>query len=147
MDSRRILLLERDPIEASAATSIIVLAGHLVVGPVHDLESALKRLEKGGVDLAFIERELGEGTDSTPVAEALSAGGIPFAFLEAPGEPIEADLFPGALHIKKPLHRRAIVDAVLHLLSPPTAKPDNEVSLPRQEIQETAVQAGPFDGR
>jgi two-component SAPR family response regulator len=146
MDSRRILLLERDPIEAGAATSIIVQAGHLVIGPVHDLESALKRLEKGGVDIAFIERDLGEGSDSIPVAEALSAAGIPYAFIEAPGEAIEADVFPGALHIKKPLHPAVIATAVERLVRPPIVETDKEVATIRRELQEAAMKAGPPDG-
>jgi hypothetical protein len=140
MDSKRIFLLERDGIEAAAASALIRQAGHLVAGPVHSLEEAVRRAESASCDMALLERDLGDGTDATPVAEAFSAAGIAYAFIISPGDPTDAAAFPGIAFLRKPLNAasvRAVIDGLLGVgelaeangLTPRNAARSDEIGL------------------
>jgi DNA-binding response OmpR family regulator len=117
LNSKRILLLERDLIQASAIEHIILQTGHLVVGPAHNLEEALKRVEAGEIDLALLEWELGDGTDPTPIAEMLTGQDKPYAFLIEPGDIVDPLAFPDAHYLRKPLSAQSL-DALLEKLLP-----------------------------
>jgi len=111
MEKKRVFLLERDRVEAGAVASLIEQAGHLVAGVANSLEEAI-RVRADGLDFALLERDLGDGTDATPVAEILSAAGVPYAFIIRPGDAVDPTLFPGAAFLRKPLSTLSI-EAVL----------------------------------
>jgi CheY-like chemotaxis protein len=115
LNSQRVLLLEENRIVASAIKQMILQAGSLVVGPVHDLEEALKRAEANEVDLAILQMELSDGTDATPVAQVLTARHIPYAFLVEPGDTVDTDAFPEAVYLRKPMSDMLIDDALAKL--------------------------------
>lgn len=150
MQSRGIFLLERDPVEAGAVAALLTQCGHRVVRLAHSLEEAIEApLE--AVDFALLERDLGDGTDATPIAERMSAAGIPYAFIVQPGDRTEPQLFPGAGFVRKPLSPAAI-EAVIAGYgasepSPPAAGDEverrAEIELIRTKLQQTAMRAGP----
>ena len=80
-DKPRILVLEDEMIIAMFAEMSLEEAGCVVVGPVGRVEEALALLEGGPVDAAFIDLNLGRGVTSLPVAQALAARGIPYAYM------------------------------------------------------------------
>lgn len=67
MASKRVFLLERDGVEAGAVASLIEQCGHQVAGVAHGLEDAVK-LRPEALDFALLERDLGDGTDATPIS-------------------------------------------------------------------------------
>jgi len=154
MASRRVFLLERDRVEAGAVAALIAQCGHVVARLAHSLEDAME-VPLDAVEFALIERDLGDGTDATPVAERLSAAGIPYAFLVHPGDLTDPLLFPGAGFLRKPLTATAIEAMLAPAASePPEAapvQPDEarrraEIALIKTKLQQTAVEAGPKDG-
>ena len=152
MASKRVFLLERDRVEAGAVASLIEQCGHQVAGVAHGLEDAVK-LKPEALDFALLERDLGDGTDATPIAEMLSAAGVRFAFIIRSGDRIDPVLFPGAAFLRKPLSALSI-EVVLE--APDTELPDrwseHDVEATRQEeidqikskLQQTAMRAGPL---
>jgi DNA-binding response OmpR family regulator len=116
MDSKRILLLEQDRIQASAIGALILQCGHLVVGPAHSMEEALNCAQEGAVDLAILQLELNDGTDATPVVEVLCEQQTPYAVVVQPGDAIGEVNFPNAIYMRKPLSLPAIKSAVEQML-------------------------------
>ena len=150
MESKRIFLLERDSVEAGAVAALIAQCGHVVAGVAHSLEEAID-VSLSAVDFALLERDLGEGTDATPVAERLSAAGIPYAFIVRSGDLTDPLLFPGAGFVRKPITAAAI-EAVLALRpTDATSLPADadetqrraEIDLIKAKLQQTAERAGP----
>lgn len=75
----KILVVEDEPLVAMAVEDALTSAGITVVGPAGSITGALKLIEAGGIDGAFLDVNLrGERID--PVADALDARGIPFVF-------------------------------------------------------------------
>ncbi len=132
MESKRVFLLERDRVEAGAVASLIEQCGHQVAGVAHSLDYAIK-VQVDGLDFALLERDLGDGTDATPIAEILSAAGVPYAFIIRSGDLIDPTLFPGAAFLRKPLSTLAI-EAVLEL-SDGAAPQGASFSLDEEEIE------------
>jgi DNA-binding response OmpR family regulator len=120
MDSKRVFLLERDRVEAGAVASLIEQCGYQVAGVAHSLEDAIK-VQVEGVDFALLERDLGDGTDATPIAEILSAAGVPYAFIIRSGDRTDPTLFPGAAFLRKPLSALAI-ERALELSNDPASQ-------------------------
>jgi hypothetical protein len=150
MARQRVFLLERDRVEAGAAASLIEQCGHVVAKVAHALEDAMQ-VQPAAIDFAFLERDLGDGTDATPVAELFSAAGVPYAFIVRPGDRTDPMLFPGARFLRKPLTAAAI-EAVMELGALETrslpAEADEaqrraEIELIKSKLQETALRAGP----
>lgn len=148
MASKRVFLLERDRVEAGAVASLIEQCGHQVAGVAHGLEDAVK-LRPETVDFALLERDLGDGTDATPIGELLSAAGVRFAFIIQSGDRIDPALFPGAAFLRKPLSTLAIET----VLQAPDAEPvkhhreasrEEEIDLIKSKLQQTAMRAGPL---
>jgi len=153
MESKRIYLLERDRVEAGAVAALIAQCGHAVVRLAHSLQDAIE-VPLDAVDFALLERDLGEGTDATPVAERLSAAGIPYAFIVHPGDRTDPLLFPGAGFLRKPLTAAAI-EAALELapdelqarsIQTDAAQRRGEIALIKSGLQQAALRAGPKRG-
>jgi hypothetical protein len=151
MAGKRVFLLERDRVESGAVASLIEQCGHRVAGVAHGLEDAAK-LRVEALDFALLERDLGDGTDATPIAELLSAAGVPYAFIVQPGDRIDPALFPGAAFLRKPLSAPSLEAAFERAdAEPPERWPARdedttrqaEIAMIKSKLQQTAVQAGP----
>ena len=75
-----VLILEDEPLIAMSMEALLEDEGWRVVGPFAAVADALAAIAGGGViDCALLDCNLG-GVPSWPVAEALAARSIPFAF-------------------------------------------------------------------
>lgn len=111
----RILLVEDQPLIALHMAEFLALEGHQVLGPAHALPEALALIAEGAVEVALLDLDLA-GIPSLPVAAALAARGLPFAFLT--GRTPE-DVPPGLRDrpfITKPATPDALLAAVEALL-------------------------------
>ena len=77
---RKVLIVEDDRLIAFMMADMVQSMGCLVVGPYHVLQDGLDHARRGEVDFALLDYDLGDGTDSLPIAETLNTRGIPFAF-------------------------------------------------------------------
>lgn len=113
----RVLVIEDDGLIAMDISDTLDQLGHVVVGPMRTVESALATIDNEVVDLALLDVNLGYGETSYPIAEALRQRGVPFAFLTGYGE---ADLdasFRDRPVLSKPIDEK-ILSQILRKLSP-----------------------------
>ncbi|MBB1250756.1 MULTISPECIES: response regulator [unclassified Rhizobium] len=73
---RRVMVLEDDVLIAMDMEDFLLGQGCQVVGPISNVESALEKVETGGLDGAVVDLNL-RGELSVPVIEALKSRGIP----------------------------------------------------------------------
>ena len=73
----RILVVDDEPLISAMTEDWLSELGHVVVGPAHNLAAALKLAEMD-LDAAIVDVALGKDK-SYPLADALSARGVPFA--------------------------------------------------------------------
>ncbi len=99
----KILIVEDDAMLAMAIESIVQDMGYWVIGPMHTLRDGLDHATTDDVDFALLDFDLGNGTDATPIAEKLTARGIPFAFTTATDPKIIHRIFAGVIIIPKPI--------------------------------------------
>lgn len=80
----RILIVEDEALIAELLAMYIEELGHEVVGPAATIDQAFLILNSNPPDLAILDCALGQH-ESTPIAEALSAKNLPFAFATGRG--------------------------------------------------------------
>jgi DNA-binding response OmpR family regulator len=78
-----ILLVEDSWIVASQIEAVVLEAGYCVVGPTGHLAEAIEMASTERIAAALLDIELIGGEQAYPVAEALMARGIPFAFISS----------------------------------------------------------------
>src|SRR6185437_12014176 len=92
-----------------AAEDMLRQAGARDVATAADVAQALAIIEKGGIELALLDVNLGE-ENSTPVADVLAARGIPFLFATGYGEAPQGR-YAGSPVVNKPYHTDQLVQA------------------------------------
>jgi CheY-like chemotaxis protein len=111
----RVLIVEDDYIAATQLAAWLQDAGHVLIGPAADLETALKRLADKGADLALIDVGLGGRPTGVELADMLTAQRIPFAFTTGYSQ----HLLPAALRerprLEKPFGRDEVLSMVERL--------------------------------
>ena len=111
LQDRKVLLVEDDYLIASAMLGELEDAGALVIGPAASVEQALALIDRAAVDAAILDVNL-NGETVFPVAEVLTARGIPFVFATGYSN---ADLPPAWRHIahfEKPVDPRKAAKAL-----------------------------------
>ena len=112
--SRRVLVVEDEPIVGMDIEAILSEAGLQVIGPATSAEEALELIRWDEVDCALIDFVLTDGDASTILAK-LSEKNIPFAFVTG----LSADGIPSAYSeiptINKPFAAAELVNCV-HLM-------------------------------
>jgi CheY-like chemotaxis protein len=98
---RRILVVEDDVLIAMLIEDLLREHGAMVVGPVDDLDEALRLAALGGHDAAVLDVNLG-GRPSAPLAARLRAAGTPFLFVTGYGRAGLPDGFADAPVLGKP---------------------------------------------
>jgi DNA-binding response OmpR family regulator len=73
----RILVVDDEPLISAMTEDWLSELGHVVIGPAYNLATALK-LAETDLDAAIVDVALGKDR-SYPLADALSARGVPFA--------------------------------------------------------------------
>ena len=96
----RILIVDDEPLIAMLAEGWLEDLGHQVVGPAHDLQSALK-LTQEPMDAAILDVSLG-ADKSYQVARLLRERNIPIAFATGHAPDALGPEFAGAMTLAKP---------------------------------------------
>lgn len=79
MNRLRVLVVEDEVAVAMLIEDMLEELGHAVVGPLASVEQALAAIEREGADCAILDVNL-RGVPAYPIADALRARGIPYAF-------------------------------------------------------------------
>ncbi len=77
--SRKVLVVEDEPLVAMMIEDMLTDLGYTVVGPAMQLADGLRLAETAQFDAAVLDINL-NGARSFPVADVLQARGIPFLF-------------------------------------------------------------------
>jgi CheY-like chemotaxis protein len=110
--SVRILILEDDPFIALDLAQIVETLGHEIVDVCNCTATARRQVDNR-VDFALLDVDVRDGK-SFPVAEALEARGIPFAFVSG-SMPEDLPLaLRRARFIAKPFSEAAILRSLPH---------------------------------
>lgn len=116
MAPARVLLVEDSLLIALDAKDALVACGVGEVILVADVAGALAAMAEARPDFALLDYNLGEES-SEPVARALDAAGIPYAFATGYGDALQrTNASPPFGVLKKPYSRQEIA-AVLTLLA------------------------------
>jgi DNA-binding response OmpR family regulator len=115
MMAHSVLIVEDEWLIAEDEAETLRAAGYGIVGPCASVGAALAAIDEHKVDAAFLDVEL-RNERSYPVAERLSALGIPFCFVSGYEAP---DLPPGVPNaLLKPTEPNALLAAAASMTSP-----------------------------
>jgi CheY-like chemotaxis protein len=115
--SRRVLIVEDEPMVAWLLNDMLVDFGCVVVGAADRVAEALAMIEGQSIDAAVLDINL-RGQMSYPVADVLTARGVPFVFTTGYARDRLLEAYRAFPYLLKPYHRLAMRDALLGLLSP-----------------------------
>jgi CheY-like chemotaxis protein len=79
LSDKRVLVVEDEYLVAMDMSAYLEAAGARVVGPASNVRAALEAVEQTELDAAILDVNL-RGEMAYPVADALTARGIPFVF-------------------------------------------------------------------
>jgi two-component SAPR family response regulator len=111
----RVLIAEDMYLLASDLMEEVARLGGEVIGPCSRVEEALAALEREDADLALLDVNL-EDAPVFPVAEALLARGVPFAFLTGYAAERMPPRWRGILRLEKPLDPARLAGALRRLM-------------------------------
>jgi CheY-like chemotaxis protein len=116
LPSGRILVVEDEPAIALCLHGIIHGLGCTGIGPVGRLATAMDLARNEAIDAALLDVNLGNGDFVYPVARALEARGIPFAFVTAyPSSALDGAFCQHAV-VNKPFRLAEVRSCVRRLL-------------------------------
>ena len=113
--SKKILLIEDEPMIAMLLEDFIDMAGHEAVGPSETLDAALAAVESGGFDAAIMDINL-NGQKAWAVADALRTRAIPFAISSGAADSEIPKTYADAPLLKKPymlMDVQSVIDQLL----------------------------------
>ena len=116
LTGKRILVVEDEALIAMLAEELLAELGCVVHAVAATIPKALALVEAGGFDLALLDVNVARER-VFPVAEALAARGIPFAFASGYGEQGIADGFKTRPLVGKPYDGRQLEVALLAALN------------------------------
>ncbi len=98
---RRVLVIEDEMLIGMLLEDMLTDLGHEVVSIVPRLKDALAAVDRESYDLAILDVHL-QGENVYPVADALQAKGVPFAFATGYGERGLPEAYRGQPVLQKP---------------------------------------------
>lgn len=116
LNGLKVLVVEDEMLVSMLLEDMLAGLGCLVVGPAAELDEAMKLAESAEIDLALLDVNLG-GKPIFPVADALKARGVPFAFASGYGEAGLSDSHRGAAVIQKPFREGDLAQALNGLMA------------------------------
>lgn len=119
----RFLVVEDDYLIAMLVTEWMEAAGAVVVGPAPTVEKALAFIETDVVDAAILDVNLGHGRTVYPVADKLSAIGVPYMFATGDVMMAIADAYKHQPRVEKPFSETAFICALKKLTTSPSQLP------------------------
>ena len=114
--SKRVLIVDDEPIIAMDLESSLVDAGYEIAGVTGRIATALLLVESEIIDVAILDANLG-GEDSTPVAVALSARGVPFLVCSGYDAHQLPPALRGAPFLRKLANSNEIIETVNGMLA------------------------------
>jgi DNA-binding response OmpR family regulator len=108
LSGKRILVLEDEFLLALEASEALEQVGATVVGPAHDIDTALALLRSSEIDAALLDINI-RGTLSLPVATELEQKGVPVVFATGYGDSFKMELESAV--IGKPYTRSQLIEA------------------------------------
>ena len=114
-DSRRILIVEDEPLIAMMLEDFLDALNHEVVGTCDSVSSAMPKLADGRIDAAIIDINLRGGEKSWPIADALADAGIPFVLASGGSEDTIAESHRGRPLLTKPFTMDGVSKALAAL--------------------------------
>jgi len=119
-EGRRVLVVEDEMMIAMLVEDMLADVGCEVVGPAHNLDTALEMARGGGkIDAAILDVNLG-GQPVFPVADALYERGVPTIFSTGYGESGLRDADKGSPVLQKPFRAAELVAALALALATTT---------------------------
>jgi PAS domain S-box-containing protein len=103
----KVLVVEDEALVAMMIHEFLTECGHSVIGPISRASEALLAAKEGDFDTAILDINLGDGM-AYPVAEVLSARGIPFVFVTGYEADTVDDRFRDAPVLQKPIERQML---------------------------------------
>lgn len=119
LSSLKVLVVEDEALVSMLVEDMLTDLGCTIVGPAAEIEEALRLAGSAEIDAALLDVNLG-GRPIFPVADALKARGVPFAFASGYGEAGLTEDHRGATVLQKPF-READLRRVLENLVSQTA--------------------------
>ncbi|WP_454714277.1 response regulator [Caulobacter segnis] len=119
LSALKVLVVEDEALVSMLVEDMLTDLGCTIVGPAAEIEEALKLATTADIDAALLDVNLG-GRPIFPVADALKARGVPFAFASGYGEAGLTEDHKGATVLQKPF-READLRRVLESLVSQTA--------------------------
>ncbi len=104
---RRVLVVEDEALVAMMIQEFLTEYGHSVVGPIGRASEALVAAKATDYDAAILDINLGDGM-AYPVADILSARGVPFVFITGYEADTVDDRFSHVPVLQKPIERQAL---------------------------------------
>jgi CheY-like chemotaxis protein len=114
LTSLKVLVVEDEALVSMLVEDMLTDLGCTIVGPAAEIEEALRLAGSADIDAALLDVNLG-GRPIFPVADALKARGVPFAFASGYGEAGLTEDHRGATVLQKPF-READLRRVLETL-------------------------------
>ena len=116
LEGRRILIVEDEYLIAMQVKRWLLAAGAAVVGPVPSVARALDLIEDEGIDAAVLDVNLGNGDTVYPVADKLSALGVPYLFATGDVKMSGADAHRQQPRLEKPFVEAELLRATVKLI-------------------------------
>ena len=104
---RKVLLVEDEALVALMIQEFLTESGHSVIGPISRTSEALSAAQEADFDTAILDVNLGDGM-AYPVADILSARGIPFVFVTGYEANTIDERFSDAPVLQKPIERQML---------------------------------------
>jgi len=104
---RRVLLVEDEALVGMMIQEFLTESGHSVIGPISGAAEALHAARESDYDAAILDINLGDGM-AYPVADIVSARGVPFAFVTGYEADTVDDRFSRVPVLQKPIERQML---------------------------------------
>jgi len=114
-NSRRILIVEDEPLVAMHLEDLLIALGHAVVGLATRIDKALILARDGDIDFAILDVNVA-GTQSFSVASILRQRGIPFIFATGYGVEGLIDGYRDELALRKPYQEEDLESVIQQAL-------------------------------
>ncbi len=115
LDGRRVLVVEDEYLIAMEVKRWLLRAGAEVVGPVPSVQRALDLIEDGSIDAAVLDLNLGRSGTALPIADRLSALGVPHLFATGDVQVSQGSGYEDRVRLEKPFLEAELVRAVAKL--------------------------------
>ena len=134
LSGRKVLVVEDEIIVVWLLEDMLVDLGCAIVGPANSVSQALAMIDAEAFDAAVLDVNL-DGQMSYPVADALTARGMPFVFSTGYDKDTLRDGYRTFPVLQKPFHRSELGDALAKLLTPTEPNVDSV----KRDVLETST--------